>query len=197
MLSALFVLMLVLSSSAYGQDQDRPNALKAGNWALLFQLDQPLGVSFFQGMVGLKYHSADDRAVRFGLGGRVTQALSPSISNVHVVAQTQYMIYPTPGREVNMYYGIGPQLNLSHSEQNRANVESTQTRLGAGMVGSLGAEWFATQHISIFAEYGSSLVVQVDRNRQRFSNQQPAELYTSRTSISYGMNVMLGLSAYF
>ncbi len=79
--SALLFLAVVLSfSSVLAQTPDstkpvRPNALKAGAWALQFQITQDFTLNAFQGLLlSAKNHFTNRSAIRFGVGFSATSS---------------------------------------------------------------------------------------------------------------------------
>ena len=73
----LIVLSVIAMSSllhdvrAQEQTTYRPHSLDAGSWAVLYQVDG-VRLTFYDGMLALKYHLAPGRALRFGLGGNAS-----------------------------------------------------------------------------------------------------------------------------
>ena len=79
----------------------------------------------------------------------------------------QYLTYASPHSAVSLYAALGPLAGITWGsrESNRnyfyvggnlnvSNNSDTQKEYFAGMLGSLGAEWFFSEKISLHAEYG-------------------------------------------
>ena len=97
-------------------------------------------------------------ALRFGLGGNAQQNDATDYVSGGFKVQVLYLRYVQPEREVKFYLGAGPEGGYALS---RSDVAPAVTRRDAqwtlGVAGRLGTEWFATKHVSLFAEYGNLL----------------------------------------
>lgn len=135
-------------------------SLEPGAWALLFQVDDLLGLDYFEGMLALKYHLSERRALRFGAGGNANTGVGRDRLVGGLGLQALYLLYPQPNREVNFYLGTGPDARVDiHREQIGGAPETRRTYWSLGLSGRLGVEWFATESLSILREYGNSLGV--------------------------------------
>jgi hypothetical protein len=83
----------------------------------------------------------------------------------------QYLFYPSPNRNLNFFWGFGPRVSVEEYDPyydgdldwdfpyywcDDPSCDNT-TRLGAGVEGSLGMEWFLGRRFSLLAEYGFTL----------------------------------------
>lgn len=136
----LLGLFLLFPLSASTQDLDmeekkHSNSLKAGSWALQFEINKDFKFDEFQGLlISTKHHFSNKRAVRFGLG--INSDISDVVlSNTQRQADTlvsrdsdqsdsssfafeiaaQYISYPSPTKQVNVFFGGGPHFRFGDS----------------------------------------------------------------------------------
>lgn len=69
-----------------------------------------------------------------------------------------YLRYLYSNRNLYIYYGVGPFGTYSWDEASNANSKSAWTSNSIGLDGCLGAEWFFTEHFSLFLEYNMYVV---------------------------------------
>lgn len=227
-----FTGLFLISSLAFAQDSDslpsiekkRPNSLKAGAWALQFQITQDFTLKDFQGMlISAKRHYSKGKAIRFGIGlsasltdsddwyrsfqndtivGGANSELENNGQSVDLIGQ--YVIYRPTDAKASFYFGGGLVGSYSRSKSNSAsssgsrNSQTTQN-FAIGLSGVFGAEWFATKNIGLLAEYGVTLKYNWTR-----SNYKSSSGIFSNTGVriqrTIGINpaiVKLGLSVYF
>lgn len=155
-----FVLLLatfVQTTSA--QEKERANALDAKTWSLLYGVNGLLQFNPFDGMIAAKYNRSANSALRFGVGVHVREFDANEMSNSRITANLLFVKYPNIDREVLFYFGAGPQLEFAHQGTDREDFEQSINIVGVGANGILGSEWFATEHISLFVEYGLNVQV--------------------------------------
>jgi hypothetical protein len=184
---ALLTILFCFSASA--QSIDRPHSLERGAWALHYQVDG-IRLTFYQGMFAVKYHFADDRALRFGLGGNAATAGGGDHFRGGVSGQVHYLRYIRPEREVKFYVGAGPFVGYGRQSDDYGSSYLRIDRLTMGAGGKLGAEWFATRSISFLAEYGNLLAVMFWSEDRRTPPKHSGRDY------SYGNSVTVGLTLY-
>ena len=212
----------------FAQENKRENSLETGAWALQFQITRNFTLSRFEGsVISAKRHFSDKKSLRFGLSlnasisdneQNLTQSASDTLRQIvkadadndtqNIELSVQYVVYPSPAKEVNLFLGVGPMVGFNRrksktdSERGIPNpVESTSQmtskQWSIGVSAILGAEWFATKSISFLAEYGLSLnyiwlkdsrkdstagVVTESENKSKFFN-------LSATSVKFGLSV--------
>ncbi len=216
------------NTSLCAQENKRENSLETGAWALQFQISRNFTLSRFEGsVISAKRHFSGKKSLRFGL------SLNASISDVEqnskqfasdtlrqilkadsdsdvqsIELNVQYLFYPSPEKEINLFLGVGPMIGFNRSNSETGSeretpnpVESTSKRTSKrwslGISANLGAEWFATKSISFLAEYGLSLnyiwskdsrtdsttgIVIESENKSKFFN-------LSATSVTFGLSV--------
>lgn len=206
------------------------NSLETGAWALQFQISRNFTLSRFEGsVISAKRHFSDKKALRFGLSlnalisdaeqnskqftsDTLRQILTAdSDSDVqNIELNVQYLFYPSPEKEINLFLGVGPMVGFNRSNSETGSergtpnsVESTSQRTSKrwslGISANLGAEWFATKNISFLAEYGLSLnYIWVKDSR----TDKTAGIVTEAENKSKILNlsattVKFGLSVYF
>lgn len=220
-----------LTASAQTADKQRANSLVDGAWALQFEIDEDLDLKTFEGTtISLKKHTNDDAAWRLALnlGFRFdddehssTTDGEPSGINRDTEGNQQSIgilvnriRYPNPNAEVNFFYGFGPKLAYSHTKYTTTSIWTSSTQssesrtstnsFSVGIVGLIGAEWFATKSISLLGEYGSALMVSKSKTTNKTTTWYE-DGTTRRTGnedkdsgISFdALAVKLGLSVYF
>jgi len=199
------------------------NSLLKGSWALQFQINDNFTLSSFQGStISAKRHFSNKRAIRFGmsLSSAVTdqdQSSSQTAGSDHaesdaqrITINTQYALYPSPDKNVNLFFGSGPVVSLSRSNTTTRSLRGSfstanrtrDTGWSAGLSGVLGVEWFATRNISLSAEYTSSLVYSSSNikaiSEQIASNRITFETERHTKAFQFGSGgVNFGLSIYF
>jgi hypothetical protein len=96
----------------------------------------------------------------------------------------QYITYATPHAYTSFYFGIGPlagigwskyngssNSNYVGSSQSQYNSNNTYTSYSLGVLGSLGVEWFFSEHISLHAEYGLEASYTWNKNESTYNSQ--------------------------
>jgi len=227
--TALLFLAAVLSfSSVSAQTPDsakptRANSLKPGAWALQFQITQDFTLNAFQGLLlSAKHHFSNKKAVRIGLGLNASVGESKDLfrnfqsdtllssnsgfreSNGQGIDVTlQYLNYPSPNKSANFFYGIGLGGGFSRSKSNSRSSNSTNSSLtlqwNTGFSGAAGVEWFATEKISLQAEYGFTLRYRwLEQTSKSYSTILRSEGKATQESINFDPSqVKFGLSVYF
>ena len=130
----------------------------------------------------------------------------------------QYVTYATPNAPTSFYFGIGPLIgygwtknqsrsttsNLSGS-QSFSNSTSETNNYSLGFLGSLGVEWFFSEHLSVHAEYGLAATYTWGKTESTsvsqymytyspgYSNRSNSSTTTTNWSLS-GQKVLFGLS---
>jgi hypothetical protein len=219
--------VLALFSSAAAQDSTTSNSLKEGMWALQFQVGDNFTLTSFQGSIGsIKRHLSNNSAIRVGVSTEFntqdnelatrrltvdTLQQSQAINyNTQVINfRAQYLFYPSPQSEVNLFIGTGPTFYFGHSKNesgsNSTSSSSVTSRLtkieeyfwSIGVSAVLGVEWFATRSISFHAEY-STFLDYVSTKSTRID--EGSNIETRQTKHEFRKlpgRAYLGLSAYF
>jgi hypothetical protein len=200
--SFVIVLSLILLTSIKlnAQTEEKDNSLEAGKWALQFQINNNFTLSSFQGaIISAKYHFADSKAIRFGIGGNYSfnevntgnsqdtafsyYGKENDTRNYSISIYTQYLSYVNPDKEVLLFWGIGPIIQYEKSTLNQTSQDSnsyisTKSDVaynshiwGFGATAVLGVEWFAGKSFSLHAEYGTILLYNWGENIQNTTNQ--------------------------
>ncbi len=164
------------------------NPLGPGARAIQFQIGDNFEVKAFDGLsVSFKRHSSAEAAWRLGV------MLNLEIDDTDMEASTAYsddlnvesqvvdsngqslrvdllqLRYPSPGRNVCWYWGVGPRLRFSRFEEETASVQGSDPLFeerfsreyghswSVGALGVGGVEWFVAGDVSLHAEYAASL----------------------------------------
>jgi hypothetical protein len=203
--------------SADEGEMERHNSLIAGSWSLQFRITDDFQLSSFQGAtVSAKRHLSDGRAIRFGasLSGSFTDEEHRSIdesadsttfeyttdeNQQYVRFDVQYMIYPSPMKKLNVFFGVGPLFELSRGETSGLGQWRLNKIWRFGLSGVLGVEWFATKRISFISEYSSSLTYDYLTTERTFSIGDSSNYRNEdeRQTLSFSYkSIRFGLSLY-
>jgi hypothetical protein len=215
------VALLCLPSLAVGAPPDstdaaiHPNSLRAGAWALQFDVNgQLLSIDSFAGGVSLKRHFSPKAALRFGVGVSLRdremerddvsgdRELSDELQSVRI--ETVYQRYVNPGAVVNANWGIGPFANYDRMNASSAtdstDSSTKRTAWNMGVMAILGAEWFFVRQFSLHAEFLASAFYSTETAESAghsggfaYENKSESDGWSVQTE-NY---VRLGLSAYF
>lgn len=228
----IFTFLAAFYPNVFSQAVDPPNikpknSLTKGSWSVQFQVGWNLQIQAFEGLaISLKRHLSKKTAVRFGvgLGFRGTNddvgidVGGPYYGDTNVVETTlnqryynvvitgNYLIYPKPDANINLYFGLGPRVKYTYRKDEysydvgeiRSNVDKGWS---AGINGVFGCEWFPVHYLSFFAEY--SAYAQYIQNEGTLTvydtNRKVLHTYNenSKGFEFVGNTAKLGLSLYF
>jgi outer membrane protein W len=229
----LFLIMISMSLYIYTQAQDSSserNSLKEGAWALQFGIAGNLTLTSFQGTtMAVKYQLSDRTAIRGGItisantnngNSSADEDTSNSADAINVSFVLQYLWYVNPSGPIHFYVGVGPSVAYSYSH-NSLNYSSPDVQNGqlywdqysnasnshqwmAGGIGVAGVEWFASQWLSLRAEYSEGIQYQwhsmnstsdvsstnTDYLPNNYSSSGTTKGWTlSSSGVSFGLNV--------
>lgn len=233
-----FIACLMLASLVAGvAAADTPtNPLASGVRALQFQIGKDFELKAFDGMsVSFKKHTSADSAWRLGVmldleiddadleSGTVNQddvrveSYDADSNGQGLRVDLLRLRYPSPGRSVCWYWGVGPRARFSRFEKETMSVYGTQpeidTRLtredshtwSVGALGVGGVEWFVADGVSLHAEYAASLeygaTSRVTESRQG-EDGEPPTYHSASSSAGHGWDfggtqAIFGASLYF
>lgn len=147
--------------------------------------------------------------------GTVPENSSSDVANVSFVLQ--YLWYINPRGPVHFYVGLGPSVsyNYSYSSSDNSSLYTTSNNQGywyqtintsdfhqwtiAG-TGAGGVEWFATQWLSVRAEYNESIQYQWNSSTSMVYNSGGVFHYNSGSNKGWALSssgVSFGLSIYW
>lgn len=211
----------------------KENSLQKGSWSLQFEVSGDFRLSGFQGTIfSLKRQYSERSAVRIGMSLDASTADEDSDAervnvnryissaennadreNVEVVGQ--YIYYPSPGNDVNLFFGLGPHVRYSRvavtsttyssiPENNLSTGSRSETRNSSWAFGgatAMGIEWFFLKKLSLLAEYGAYLDY-AHTSGNRITSPLPDSTFARETSHrdSFALTplaVKLGLAFYF
>jgi len=210
----LFVALTLVASVAVAQEDERPNSLAAGNWALMFAISQNFTLDPFQGgSLSMKRHFSDKAALRAGIDFGVNSNESSAATTVEQSGTNDaysfqleglYQRYTSPGRTINFYWGAGAYGGYSdRTAESRADStlyrdEATSYSFGAS--GLLGVEFFAARSIGIHAEYQGSVGYSWSESVRHAERPGVPDSDLTRDGSGWSIGggwVRFGLSAYF
>lgn len=142
------------------------------------------GRSFIPIVFSLKYHLSDKTALRLGVGlnpgeggfGRMHMNDNQinhepfdhhGIDPEHYNFTLNYMLYPAPKADINLFFGLGPRFGFGsehfgnpgyrpeYMENNNPQTPGNSS-WSIGLSGVIGAEWFVSRSISLFTEYDAA-----------------------------------------
>lgn len=231
---SLTIILLPELSAQTDDEKTEPieNSLAADKWALMFQIDQYFTLTSFEGtMLSVKRHFSSSSALRFGFSatfgsgdasgneqeiiadtGLSDEASSSSSTTSGFTVNLQYLLYPNPGDDINLFLGAGPLIQLSHNSSESNQVLTNSGRHSTydrdtwylGVSGAVGVEWFATRSLSFHGEYGAA-VQYITSTRTQVDIQSGGSTGDSRTEFTGDSHewryssqaVKFGVSAYF
>jgi hypothetical protein len=236
-ISLFLIILLSFSQVTFSQTKDdsSKSSLNKGSWSLQFQISRNFTLDTFQGSnISAKRHFSPKHALRFGIGLTAsTQDFnreSQEDNNYHSERKDEvednytqidincyYIYYANPGKQINVYFGVGPLGGYSDFDRSQMGNQIIQDTLyydiqdsrkvngySIGIHGLIGVEWFVKKEISIHAEYGSAFsYVKEDSEITaiRISSQNDEDKKTSKTESSnfefHSSGVMFGISVYF
>jgi len=239
-LAKLFICTIFYASTLLAQDSLSVigKFIDGHSWTMDFGISSNLTLRTFQGTaISLSKYISDYQKYRFGISTNLNYnsvdqsgnnyaadtltglTSGNNDNNMYSVQITiQYITYATPKAQTSFYFGIGPLVGVSWSEQN-SNTNSndpgyyqshngstnSDTRYFVGVLGSCGVEWFFSEHISIHAEYGLSIQHNWGKTESS-NNSQSSYVYSSSYSnksnssgstsgwLLSGQSVLFGLS---
>ncbi|UCG53342.1 MAG: hypothetical protein JSW58_07255 [Candidatus Latescibacterota bacterium] len=215
---AIVALVVPANSQSLDEPPKQQPALRAGAWALQFQVNDNFSLDAFQGAVlSVKRHRSDRSAFRAGLGmGFGIADVNSTVSQNDSVANTenrdesrqfvrldlQYIRYSNPGSPVKLLFGGGPLVSFSNADTEAAreigSVRSESTSWATGISGLVGVEWFAASRISLHAEYGVELLYRYTKSSSEARTANPTHTEQTRHMGDFqARGVSFGLSAYF
>lgn len=214
----LLAAALAFPAASRSEERMPEPALHAGAWALQFQIDDNFTLSPFQGAIlSVKRHHSDRSAFRVALGlslatedidatlaemDTVTSSEARDESSQYVRLDVQYLRYTDPGSPVKLLFGFGPLFTFSNGDaevtRETGSVKTESTAWMAGVSGLVGAEWFATDTISLHAEYGIEMTYRWTKATSTTNTTSTLSSETTRhTGNIHARGVLFGLSAYF
>ncbi len=200
------------------------NSLKKGSWAMQFQITDDFNLDSFQGStLSLKKHTSDGKAWRMGMtldfstndredeifyDDTLSNSQDQEANGQYVQLSIQRVFYSRPGNRASLFYGLGPMASYRHTETTRTTDtyggqtdENDSKDWSAGLAGFVGVEWFATESISILAEYGAAFTYH-HSDRTTMSRRADPDQSRRNESETHGYDfdpaaIKLGLSVYF
>lgn len=232
-IACLMLTCLVAGVAAAGTPT---NPLAPGVRALQFQIGKDFELKAFDGMsVSFKKHTSAESAWRLGVMldfaiddldaeiGRVDQE-DVLVSSNEIDSNGQglrvdllRLQYPSPGKSVCWYWGVGPRARFSRFEEETMSVHGvlpgTETQLtreeshswSVGALGVGGVEWFVADGVSLHAEYAASLeygAATRESESWRGEDGEPPTTHGASHNASHGWDfggtqAILGASLYF
>ncbi|MFH1754921.1 MAG: hypothetical protein ABIA59_04385, partial [Candidatus Latescibacterota bacterium] len=115
----------------------------------------------------------------------------------HVRFNAQYLIYPSPNKTINVFFGAGPLFELSRSEISGLGQWRVTKFWKLGLSGVLGVEWFAAEWISFLSEYASTFTYDWQTSERTYDSTR-FKYEDDRQSLSFTyISVKFGLSVYW
>lgn len=227
----LVIFMSLVAPNANAQNDEQKNSLKEDIWALQFQIGDNFSLKAFQGFaIAAKKHFYNTSALRVGIGLKIsareedkvtrmlpadttrqTENLNSDVQSIDI--SIQYLFYPNPDADINVFFGAGPLLRYtsnkieneriynysSITEKFKTVFESHDLAIGASVL--LGVEWFVSKNISFSGEYALSFEYYTAQMTQTQSSLLSTYKNETKNNINdfkvYPLLVKLGLSVYF
>jgi hypothetical protein len=212
------------------------NPLAPGARAIQFQIGDNFELRAFDGMsISYKRHGSADSAWRLGvmldleiddkdMEGSIAFTDDLLVESQVVDSNGQrlrvdllQLRYPSPGRSVCWYWGVGPRVRFSRFEEETTAVRESPSvsdaqfvreyghSWGVGALGVGGVEWFVSGDVSLHAEYAASLeygatTVEIDTWLGEDGELPTYHRATSQTGTGWdfgGTQAIFGASLYF
>jgi hypothetical protein len=206
----LLVVTLLVPAAARAQDAERAHSLEPGAWALQFSIGGNFRLESFNGStISLKRHSSARSAWQLGLSpsfgsAQEKRTIGPSDSitvmdrdsdTAGLEIDLNYTRYPRPGRTMNLFWTLGPEVSWSRGSQSEVGFEASDRAWSVGLGAKLGAEWFATKTLSVHAAYGAGFSYRSFRVTEEFEGAPERTVEFDSWTIG-GRSVQFGASVY-
>jgi opacity protein-like surface antigen len=236
MKSFIACLMLTCLVAGVAFAESPANPLAPGARAIQFQIGDNFEVKAFDGMsVSFKRHSSAEAAWRLGV--MLDFTIDDLDAETGFVEQDDVLVssndidsngqslrvdllrlrYPSPGKDVCWYWGVGPRARFSRFEEEAMSVHGvqpgTETQLtreeshtwSVGALGVGGVEWFVADGVSLHAEYAASLeygAATRESESWRGEDGEPPTTHGASNNASHGWDfggtqAIFGASLYF
>jgi len=223
----IIVLLIIVTSVCYAQKSGKDtlqNSLYKGSWSLLFEIGGNFTLRNFTGlMIAAKTHFSPEFAIRAGFN------ISQNVNNEVLDYKDYYgysaadvpvnnnsfsfsflitpLYYFNPGSRVNIFIGIGPRADYSHSYYEDYYLDyylryTHEDSWGIGIEGVAGVEVFPLHYLGIFGEYSVSATfgksISKDAVKDYYTNalQEFYNYHTTYSALRADV-VRFGLSLYF
>jgi hypothetical protein len=171
------VLFTILIMPVLAQETPITNndTIATGSWALQFGISDDFRLSSFRGsLLSVQYHLSPTTAARVGISAQFSYGRTeatfeePDVSDRQSFTITSaYLFYSKPHREVFLFWGVGPIVDLTRDHYTSHESYSTigsytiakdqlHQRWSIGPNVVVGVEWFAATWLSLHVEYGLS-----------------------------------------
>lgn len=188
MKSFIGCLMLTCLIAGVAFAESPTNPLAPGARAIQFQIGDNFELKAFDGMsVSFKRHSSAESAWRLGVmldleiddldldsnttfsDGLIAESRVIDSNGQSLRVDLLQLRYPSPGRSVCWYWGVGPRVRFSRFEEETMAVRDLEIQSdeqftreyghswSVGGLGVGGVEWFVADDVSLHAEYAASL----------------------------------------
>jgi hypothetical protein len=209
-LPAVIAVLIVVAAGSIVRAERGAESLKEYKSALQFgiQSDLMLG-SFKGGDISFKRRLSTKSALRYGVSLYYTgQNGSPRQGDRHSFSSgisVLYQRYVNPSSPAKFYWTMGPYAQFRYTydlvSSDIAYTERTSRTIIGGILGSIGAEWFATDVISLHAEYRMIAVYEWYRSEieDKDIGKEPLQRALERQyfTLSSRQEVLFGISVYF
>jgi hypothetical protein len=221
------ILFILTTNISFSQDTTfilfpKENALKKGNYALVFELGTIFGYSsFFEAYtLTVKKHLSENLATRLSLGFNYSEK-SGIMQETNYQGEVSNLEYNNPNYSfqisinlqcfltvrplVKPFVSFGPYAEYYYRESSNISVNiSDKEKMeswGLGLFGSFGLEVFAFKNISFIGEYilKATLGKSIDkRTIKDLNNGNAEESYNHSTDFNFKINTArMGFSVYF
>ncbi|MFH1687410.1 MAG: hypothetical protein ABIE70_07800 [bacterium] len=197
-LAFVLTAFLAPSQAAYADTTTKQNSLKAGAWALQFQVNPNFTLGAYKGTIlSFKKHTSDARAWRVGVSADFDFSdrdmerrnndesfTSPLYSTEHYSFDlaAQRLWYASPSETVSFFYGLGMRGGYGLAENRRQDPgypengnyrKDTSSRWSLGGSGAVGFEWFVKPRISLVGEYEAAILYRSSVQKEYYDHRHP------------------------
>lgn len=206
----LFLLAFIgIAGRSTAQETQTTQWLTDSSKAIQFGIGNNFGLEAFDyKSISFKTHLSSLRAIRIGVNasGSTSKQERTSflgsydqLSSIALGISTHFLWYFETESDVFLFLGAGPLVEYSHSRGDYSYVSEHTTIWTVGVGGAIGAEWFATRHIAIHAEYQAAGRYTSGKS-ESLDDRVPEEGVYKLLTKSWrfdAQKVLFGLSVYF
>lgn len=184
MLKTVFVIMtlLIFKSQAHAVNSGNSfpkssginsviDSLQSREWALQFAVSDLLDIENIAGQINLKKHFSSKLALRLGLivtFKYIENDGNKSFSRTDLGSDLFVQFYFTPKKRFNFYALGGIQFKYAKYDNAISNEGNPDEMYNYGIWLGIGVEYFASEALSLFSEYGANISysrqVQINEN---------------------------------
>lgn len=214
--SAAIIFSFLITVSLYSQSTEAVKYLHDSSQCIQFGIDNLSLRTFNQKGISYKMHLSENNALLFGVklaGSTTTEEMHTKkyshdtlisakterydpLPSINIECSAEYIWYFPTGSDLFLFMGGGPDFRYDQREY----TYSFHKNWSAGLIGTIGVEWFVSQKISIHSEYYVSAYYNFSKSNDWSPSYSTSDYRIDEKSTSFNLqsgNVLFGLSVYF